>query len=984
MNSRAEQYRELFDGYIVSTAPADNGDLDAFCPAHENPELSKKPSARINFTPQNRTMYPNGMIACFVCNFTGKKAGLDHVAKIYHQRIENGQISGKERYDRQETRREMKVGGRKPLNFPSITTRIDYEQHLRETPELLEPLFIQRGLTLETIRKHHLGWCSIKHAYSYPIYENGDGKIIAMRLYRPNDAKVKHSWFNDDSHHTPQLFGTKDLKNEPVVILTEGEFDCMLAQQDGFNAVSHNGGAGKFKKEWASFFRDKVVYIAYDNDDAGRKGRKIVLNTIKSITKAVYFIDIPNPEGKNGTDYTDFRIRDGRTPDDFADLMKQAREAGPESSTVSSGVPATGKPVTISRAMNSDLVGVPLEMTVQNIGNVDKYIIPHRIRFGCTADKGEKFCTVCPAQTGVFELNIDKHDDLLSRLIDVRSSEMEKTLVKEAGLKCRDRVTEVESVDQWVVEKVVVTESVDTQPKAGEMLSASGNDAIIIHNVDVSPSENGENYRVVGHTLPNPRDQKVMFMSWVREETKSNIDRFVLTPDIIADLKRFQPESGQSPIAKMKAIANDLGANVAGIVGREDMIMAYDIVWHSVLAFPFGGKIDDRGWVELLVFGDTRTGKTETARKIAQHYKHGKVVSSEGATNAGLVGGMIQPSGSKGWVTAWGVIPANDRRLIVLDEAQSLKDLVKDISNVRSGGTATLVKVGSNGSTARARTRLIWVANPLGSEKLRELANGAITALREFMPQPEDRARFDLGIAVSQEDVGQRAIYDSVLEGARETAYSSEACEALVMWAWSRKEDQILWEKDAERYCLEMAAEVTRKYGSDFELVQETNFHTKLARITVAIAARLFSCSVDGQSIVVNKEHVRAARDFVYMCYDSLAFGLAKASQRAKDDSNRAESKLEDVRQWFRGKAIRNSDVPQYGAYVYNGIRRIEGHFKQRDFNNLIGLDPQNGQECFAYLRDNALVILDTRTGNVRLSRELQELLTEMDIEDRD
>jgi DNA replicative helicase MCM subunit Mcm2 (Cdc46/Mcm family) len=91
------------------------------------------------------------------------------------------------------------------------------------------------------------------------------------------------------------------------------------------------------------------------------------------------------------------------------------------------------------------------------------------------------------------------------------------------------------------------------------------------------------------------------------------------------------------------------------------------------LSFDFDGKRIQRGWLELLIIGDTRTGKSEVAVRLCKFFNAGEVVSCEAASFAGIIGGLQQYGGAKEWSINWGAIPINDRRLVVLDECGGLR-----------------------------------------------------------------------------------------------------------------------------------------------------------------------------------------------------------------------------------------------------------------------------------------------------------------------
>lgn len=980
--SRIDEYRELLDGFIVSTTPADNGDLIAYCPGHENPADSKTPSAQINYTPKNKNYFPNGMIYCFSakCEFNTKGPGqsLDRVVEKMNERIADGVVFGK--YQRAEHQRSFKTG--KKYKLPSLATRREFVLALLEDEELLKDFQDRRGLSVETIKQWRIGYMHTRKAYVYPATKAG--KVYAMRLYRPNDKERKYSWYNSEEDRIPELLGIEDMESEPVVIITEGEFDMMLARQDGFSAVTHTAGAGKWHAEWNNWFNDKVVYIAYDADTAGRKGRMRVGQALKNHARAVYFIDYPNPEGVTGTDYTDYRLRDKFVKKDFQDLMDFAKSKEPEFENVSwDGLPLSGKPVTLAESMESQYIEKTVEMTVQTLGRLDPaYGVPSRVNLECTMDKGEKFCSTCPMESGHFTLEVKKNSKFVARVISARDAEVTNLIIKEVGARCKDRITEVETLDTWAVEQVSVGESVETQVKdeEGHLLGSKSDMTPAIFIVDPDKaSEVNEVYRVVGNSIPNPRDQHLTFMAWARERTQTNLDQFRMTPEIYDELSVFQPNPTQGVYNKMMKIATDISNNVARVFQREELVMAYDIAWHSALAFNFAGKLDDRGWVELLVFGDTRTGKSEAAHRIASWYQCGKIFSSEGATRAGLVGAATQPPGSKHWLPSWGAIPQNDRRLIVLDEAQSLKDIVKDMGSIRSKGIAEMVKASINSST-KARTRLIWICNPVTQGKLDEMTDGAMTALAEFMPASEDRARFDLAIAVSAHDVESKDIHKGIQKASKTPIYSSDACHNLIMWAWSRRPDQIIIEKSVESHLFNKAEDIIEMYKSgNSELVQESNLHVKLARISVAIAARVFSTDETGERIIVTNAHVDAARRIMIDFYDNDILGLGRAARRAMKRSVQAQGKMGLVQKWLVGG--KEATLPATGIETYRALRRLGGRFRMDDFALISGMEFASAKDTVSCLIGINVIGMDSISGEIVVSQELRNMVEDMEEE---
>lgn len=115
------------------------------------------------------------------------------------------------------------------------------------------------------------------------------------------------------------------FKTEPadkVVILCEGELDAIkLYQEVGLSVWTGTVGADTFRPEWVEDFKDiEKIYIAYDNDEAGRKGTQKVINALGS--ERCYRVNLPAGV-KDVTEY----FQAGYTSDQFKTVLKDARPA---------------------------------------------------------------------------------------------------------------------------------------------------------------------------------------------------------------------------------------------------------------------------------------------------------------------------------------------------------------------------------------------------------------------------------------------------------------------------------------------------------------------------------------------------------------------------------------------------------------------------------------------------------------------------------
>lgn len=75
-------------------------------------------------------------------------------------------------------------------------------------------------------------------------------------------------------HTTKRLFNAEILKNlKDKVYICEGEFDTIILEQEGYNAVGLLGTTN-FSQEMTELFKGLEVVLALDNDKAGKEGTK--------------------------------------------------------------------------------------------------------------------------------------------------------------------------------------------------------------------------------------------------------------------------------------------------------------------------------------------------------------------------------------------------------------------------------------------------------------------------------------------------------------------------------------------------------------------------------------------------------------------------------------------------------------------------------------------------------------------------------------
>lgn len=816
----------------------------------------------------------------------------------------------------------------------------------------LDRLISERGLEPETLTAFEIGWDQDRKCYAIPI-RGEDGEILNVRRYQFNPPKGRRKMWGVTGMNTPRLYPMSVFDDDPKeIIVCEGEWDALLTNQMGFPAVTRTASAITWDAAWGEYFKDRIVYVCHDRDKAGDQANTKVAKALRRVAKEVRVIELPYEwREKHGKDLSDYWL-EGHDEAEFRALLDSA-DSGDPVERVTEGEPVDAS---VMDTFDSDRVGQPLRVTVTIKGKRDPgYTIPKKFNLECTRDAGHK-CKVCPLNGagGKAVLDVKPSDPIVLELMDATKEQVSKAAAGTYGVpggKCGR--LELSADEHQAVEVLFARPSVEHT--ADDEVSAAYKNMKItsVGRHDTLPNNT---VRVVGALYPDPRKQMNEFLAWEITPVKTSLDTFEVTTATAAKLKKFRPRKGQRPLKRLGQIARDLEAHVTKIYGRPEMHAAMDLVFHSVLAFDFGGQRIDRGWLDGLFVGDTRTGKSETASKLVRHYHAGEVISCESATFAGIVGGLQQYGSGKEWAINWGAIPINDRRLVVLDEVSGLTpDEIASMSDVRSRGLAQLTKIQQEAT--HARTRLIWVGNPRDAS-MSNFTYG-VEAIKPLVGNPEDIARFDIAMSATAGEVPAEEINRAHEAGSQQ--FSSDLCSTLVRWVWSRKPEQIVWEDGAEAAVYKAANDLGSRYVESPPLVQAANVRVKVARLAVALAARLFSTDDSYENVVVRRDHVEDAVAFLDRIYNMPGFGYAELSREAMEDKAHAVAKRDSILAWLRGRQ---------GLAKF---LRSNSTFRRQDLEEILNTGREEANAIINTLWEARMVKKDK--GDVRVEPALHDLL---------
>jgi DNA primase len=232
----------------------------------------------------------------------------------------------------------------------------------RALPDRIREYLHARGISDEIIDRRLLGWNGWR--IMIPVF-NRNGVCAFFRLAKdPDDTSDAPKMLSLRGSQV-DLYGWEVLRLNPKrIIICEGEFDRLVLEANGFEAITSTGGAGTFKPEWIEAFAEiPEVYVCFDRDYAGRQGALRVAGLIGHAK----IVELPEEVGPGG-DVTDFFVRLAKTSGDFESLLSQGQSAPPEKpveTTVASNF-------RIDPVLRERIEKIKREIAVESV--IDKYL----------------------------------------------------------------------------------------------------------------------------------------------------------------------------------------------------------------------------------------------------------------------------------------------------------------------------------------------------------------------------------------------------------------------------------------------------------------------------------------------------------------------------------------------------------------------------------------------------------------------------------
>ena len=683
------------------------------------------------------------------------------------------------------------------------------------------------------------------------------GKLVDVANYEYGRTPKTIRWKGSASG----LISPFDLWQDDYhpTLICAGEKDMAIARSKGFNAITISGGEGTLPKFFGRQFRNREIYIVYDNDTTGRNGALKVAKYIYQFTQKIKIIDISSICTEKGEDIWDFFMKYKKTAKDLVSIIR---------STPWFDIKITDNDYKLLESLTEgtkpEYFEKIVKCNVQVVATLDvQYALPTQV----TATKGEYIGadennTMTTGESRDWELTDSNIKEMLY-LIDNKFTEAKiiDNLRGLMGIPKKETNVKLQINKKQTVYRCTVTDFFETTDDSIRVIEQ---DAYCI-GIQL---DSGKKYKIKYTLVPHPYNgNKLTMIILDAEAAEDTVDNFNITPAKIELLKQFQVAENQTLKDKM----HELTERCKGIVNanyNDVLLQTIDLWYNTPLYFKVGNYPPLRATLDTILVAESRVGKSTTAAALKKLYGLGATVSFAGAsaTEAGLIGGSKLVNGN--YQTKAGIIPQMHKNAIIFEElGKANADIVKTLTDVRSSGSVRITRV-SGFFELPAVVRMLSLTNTKASKRPKPISSypNGIEILTELIGTPEDIARYDVMCIIG--DKGAKEI-DPFYEPIQ--PYSIESYQARIRWIWSRKIENIPISKEVYYLAVKRANELNKEFNSYIKIFG-TEAWQKIMRLAIAIAGYVVSTNEDFTQIIVKEEHIEYAVNFLRNLYDNSTF----------------------------------------------------------------------------------------------------------------
>ena len=732
--------------------------------------------------------------------------------------------------------------------------------------------------------------------------------LIDVRQYNPGgDPKIKSRTGCPAGLIIPFDIW-KDTEPERCTLLCAGEKDMAIARSNGFNAITLTGGE-QCLPITPKMFKDRTVAIVYDNDTAGITGAYKVANAIYKYTPYVKVVTSFHEGMEEKEDITDYFTKYNKTKSDLIQCI--------ESTPWYTGEKITTKKYPIMdllKASSPEYVGKIVRSNVQ-------VVAVSEATFSCPSHiYAEKIQTADGIMSvGDFkewQLDENNAEDIL-HMIDNNFKEeaIKKNYRKLLGILDKEKYVRIDELEKITVFKSFLTDLFETSNTTNHQPME-----YTAYSIDTK-LESGQKYMITYKLVPHPyKGRQLIMIILDAEQANDSVTDFKLTDEVKESLKMIQGIPGT--ISEKIDTMTEKVKGILGYDGINTLIQSIDFAYNTPLQFNFGTFKNVRAYLDTIIVGESRTGKSSTADCLRQLYGLGTFTSLAGnsATIPGLVGGSNKTA--TGFQTRAGIIPQNHKGLVIFEEfGKSNNSVITELTDIRSSNEVRITRVAGT-ITLPAMVRMISLTNPKNKngniQSIASYPNG-IAVLTDLVETAEDIARYDMIVILPDRGNAQIDPLWIPEEPLPEQVYRDK-----IRWIWSRTANQIIINNDIQLYIIKVTNQLNKEYESHIKIFG-TEAWKKLSRLAIAVAG--YTCSTDEtyENIIVKKEHVDYAKDFLIKLYDNPTFGFKRYIQNERQFTEIDEEGIAALQDMYNKEPMLIMQLEQCSTTSRNILMSVTG-----------------------------------------------------------
>lgn len=763
------------------------------------------------------------------------------------------------------------------------------------------------GISEEVINELHIKTPTYtEDVIAFPVFMYDH--LIDIRQYNPGGSPKIKSRKDCPSGLILPFNEWKDTDTSRTTVLCAGEKDMAIARTMGFNAITLTGGE-QCLPATPKFFKDRIVAICYDNDTAGITGAYKVANAIYKYTPYVKIVTNFHEGMEEKEDITDYFTKYHKTKFDLIQCI--------ETTPWYTGDKLANKnyPVMdLLKASSPDYVGKVVRSNVQ-------VVAVSEATFSCPS---HIYAEKIQAADGVmavgdfkeWQLNENNAEDIL-HMIDSNFKEetIKKNYRKILGILDKEKYIRIDELEKITVFKSFLTDLFETSNTTNHQPME-----YTAYSIDTK-LESGQKYMITYKLVPHPyKGRQLIMIILDAEQANDSVTDFKLTDSIKESLKTIQEIPGT--IEEKITTMTEKVKGILGYDGINTLIQSIDFAYNTPLQFNFGTFKNVRAYLDTIIVGESRTGKSSTADCLRQLYGLGTFTSLAGnsATIPGLVGGSNKTA--TGFQTRAGIIPQNHKGLVIFEEfGKSNNSVITELTDIRSSNEVRITRVAGT-ITLPAMVRMISLTNPKNKngniQSIASYPNG-IAVLTDLVETAEDIARYDMIVILPDRGNAQIDPMWIPEEPLQEQVYKDK-----IRWIWSRTAEQIVINRDIQLYIIEVTNQLNKEYESHIKIFG-TEAWKKLSRLAIAVAGYVCSTDESYENIIVRKEHVDYARNFLVKLYDNPTFGFKRYIQNERQYTDIDEEGIVALQDMYNKEPMLILQLEQCSTTTRNILMSVTG-----------------------------------------------------------